>query len=186
MATYLIDYENVNASGLNGIASLGADDAVFILYSANADRITFDLHERINQSKATITTMKVMAGSKNALDFQLITYLGYMIAGKPEESYYIVSNDSGFNTVQKFWKSREIKVELIADIDSQNNEEAQEALEDEMTKLIADSDEAKNVAELIFKYKTKQGINNALVKTYGSKKGGELYQLIRPQIKNKR
>ena len=36
------------------------------------------------------------------------------------------------------------------------------------------------------KYKTKQGINNALVKKYGSKSGGEIYKAIKPLLAAKK
>lgn len=38
----------------------------------------------------------------------------------------------------------------------------------------------------IQKYKTKQGLNNALVKRYDSKNGGKIYQAIKPLIKDKK
>ena len=36
MAIYLIDYENVNMDGLNGIQDLSETDQVYIFYSDNA------------------------------------------------------------------------------------------------------------------------------------------------------
>ena len=91
----MIDYENVNTDGLNGISRLSAEDTVIIFYSENADRMTFGLHRRLNESKATIDIRKVDVGGSNALDFQLGTYLGYLIALNREEQYCIVSNDRG-------------------------------------------------------------------------------------------
>ena len=40
--------------------------------------------------------------------------------------------------------------------------------------------------ELISKYKTKQGINNALVKKYGSEDAGVIYKSIRPMLAGKK
>lgn len=42
MFTYLIDFENVNDIGMNGIHALQADDQVYIIYSDNAKRISLD------------------------------------------------------------------------------------------------------------------------------------------------
>jgi len=36
------------------------------------------------------------------------------------------------------------------------------------------------------KYKTKQGINNALVKEFGSEKTGIIYKALRPMLKSKK
>lgn len=54
MATYLIDYENVNKDGLNGVSKLTEQDRVIIFYSERADRMTFGLHRRLNETKAVI------------------------------------------------------------------------------------------------------------------------------------
>lgn len=95
MAYYLVDYENVKADGMYGVDQLGKKDCVCIFYSENASTLTFGLHEKLNQTKGKIVLQKVEVGVKNALDFQLSTYLGYLISeneGK-NETYYIVSED---------------------------------------------------------------------------------------------
>lgn len=97
---YLVDYENVNKTGLNGVAKLDKDDVVCIFYSENADSLTFGLHRRLNESAAEIIYKKVVIGNKNALDFQLSSYLGYIIHENESEGkqydYYIVSKDKAF------------------------------------------------------------------------------------------
>lgn len=124
MNVYLVDYENVKSDGLNGISKLNKDDKVIIFYSENADKLTFGLHRRINESVAEITYVKVEVGLKNALDFQLVSYLGYLIAQKLENTYHIISNDSGFNSVVKFWQRRKVNInstsELSGHINTQN------------------------------------------------------------------
>ena len=88
---YLIDYENVHKTGFNGLLNLTESDNVIIFYSGNADKITFNLHKEIVDSKADITYFEVRAGGKNALDFQLSTYLGYILGNKKKAKCYIVS-----------------------------------------------------------------------------------------------
>ena len=41
---------------------------------------------------------------KNALDFQLSTYLGYLIHEAKDSYFYIISKDNGFKHVVDFWK----------------------------------------------------------------------------------
>ena len=79
MAYYLIDFENVKSRGMEGVELLAEEDTVCIFYSDNADSMTFDLHRKLNETKAQIIYHKVAVGTKNALDFQLATYLGYLI-----------------------------------------------------------------------------------------------------------
>ena len=105
MNYYFVDYENVGSDGLNGIRELDENNAVFIFYSKNADKITFDIHMQINESKAEIRYFKAETGQKNALDFQLSSYMGYVIKenenAEKEAEYFIVSKDNGFNALSQ-------------------------------------------------------------------------------------
>lgn len=118
MAYYLVDYENVKVDGMSGVDQLEKTDSVCIFYSENASTLTFGLHESLNRSQATIVFQKVEVGVKNALDFQLSTYLGYLISeneGK-NETYYIVSEDKGLAILTGYWAERGANVETTADI----------------------------------------------------------------------
>ena len=128
MAYYLVDYENVKADGMYGVDQLGKKDCVCIFYSENASTLTFGLHEKLNQTKGKIVLQKVEVGVKNALDFQLSTYLGYLISeneGK-NETYYIVSEDKGLAILTGYWAERGENVKTASDIAS-----AKEDLEEE-------------------------------------------------------
>lgn len=113
MATYMIDYENVKTGGLNGISRLTEADRVIIFYSENANRLTFDLHRRLMESKASIEYREVTVGGHNALDFQLVTYLGYLIAQDRCGQYLIISNDRGFEHVINFWRKDGLSIGLL-------------------------------------------------------------------------
>ena len=52
MAYYLIDFENVKSRGMEGVELLAEEDTVCIFYSDNADSMTFDLHRKLNETKA--------------------------------------------------------------------------------------------------------------------------------------
>lgn len=118
MATYLIDYENVSKDGLNGVTKLTEDDRVIIFYSERADRMTFGLHRRLNETKAVIEYKKVDVGGRNALDFQLATYLGFLMAKNPQEEYCVVSNDRGYEYLVGFWRKPLYNVTLTRAIAS--------------------------------------------------------------------
>lgn len=186
MNIYLIDYENVKCDGLNGITKLTKDDKVIIFYSDNADKLTFGLHKRINEAVADISYIKVEVGMKNALDFQLVSYLGYLIAQDLNNTYHIISNDAGFNSVVKFWLKRKVTIDVATDLFGQSNTQKQKLLMNQITEVLPDKEEVKEVYQFIQKYKTKQGLNNALVKRYESKNAGRIYQAIKPLIKDKK
>lgn len=128
MAYYLVDYENVKADGMCGVDQLGKKDAVCIFYSENASTLTFGLHESLNRSKAKIVLQKVEVGVKNALDFQLSTYLGYLVSeneGK-NETYYIVSEDKGLAILTGYWAERGENVKTAPDIAAAKEDQEEE------------------------------------------------------------
>lgn len=120
MAYYLIDFENVKSRGMEGVELLTEEDTVCIFYSDNADSMTFDLHRKLNETKADIIYHKVAVGTKNALDFQLATYLGYLICEQQREgihpNYFIVTKDNGFTSLMVYWKAQGVPVRIIRNL----------------------------------------------------------------------
>ncbi len=120
MAYYLIDFENVKSRGMEGVELLTEEDTVCIFYSDNADSMTFDLHRKLNETKAKIIYHKVAVGTKNALDFQLATYLGYLICEQQREGihpdYFIVTKDNGFTSLMVYWKAQGFPVRIIRNL----------------------------------------------------------------------
>ena len=120
MAYYLIDFENVKSRGMEGVELLAEEDTVCIFYSDNADSMTFDLHRKLNETKAQIIYHKVAVGTKNALDFQLATYLGYLICEQQREgihpNYFIVTKDNGFTSLMVYWKAQGVPVRIIRNL----------------------------------------------------------------------
>ena len=103
MKAFLIDFENVKSKGLTGIEMLTPEDKVIIFYSENSDTISFDMHRKVMTCRADIEYLKVRVGGKNALDFQLSTLLGYILAKGQYESIFIISGDKGFDKLHDFW-----------------------------------------------------------------------------------
>jgi len=106
MSIYFIDYENVGASGLQGINRLSEGDLVVVFHGMNSGSISFDLHVQIFSSRATIEYIRTAKSAKNYLDFQLTTYLGYQVANSNASEFIIVSRDAGFDSVIDFWRNR--------------------------------------------------------------------------------
>lgn len=183
MAIFLVDYENVNAAGLQGIDQLIQEDQVLLFYTEKAATLPISLHKKINASKAKTDYFEVGSGSKNSLDFQLASYIGYLIAQDPKEDYYIVSRDNGFKAVKDFWVKRNVKVDLAMNLLKQSTA----IIETKLKEIIPQyEDDIPLVRELMERYKTKQGLNNALIKEYGSEKTGILYKAIKPLLGDKK
>ncbi len=134
-------------------------------------------------------------GSKNALDFQLATQLGYLIANKASDTYYIVSKDKGFEILSSYWKSRNVLVTLIADITGRSHDhetqELREKLSEKLQEILKEDKEVSvdAVLKIVQQYKTKQGISNALMKKYPStnnKRASKIYKTIKPLLSDKK
>ena len=192
MSIFLIDYENVNVDGFNGLSNCTENDQIKVFYTKGAETLTFGLHRRLSESKSKIDYFKVENGSKNALDFQLSSYLGYLIANNPNEKYYIVSKDKGYEILTVFWqkyKNLNSQVTLVSDLSLKNDQEEKKKLNSSIQSVLSDSsfkDLQNDIFIIIEKYKTKQGIYNALVKNYEQKKGSDIYKKIKPLLIDKK
>ena len=107
MTVYLVDFENVRSGGLRGVEELSEGDKVVIFYSKNADAITFDVHMLLSKSKAEIETFRILRGGRNSLDFQLSTYLGYLVMENSYKNIVIISQDKGFLCATSFWEEKQ-------------------------------------------------------------------------------
>ncbi len=104
----MIDFENVASDGLNGITQLEPQDQVVIFFSNNSKSLSMKMHILIGKSVCGLDYFEATVGGKNALDHQVSTWLGYLIAtGAAERNYYIVSRDAGYKYLSSFWAERE-------------------------------------------------------------------------------
>ncbi|MBR6322858.1 MAG: hypothetical protein IKR59_08315 [Lachnospiraceae bacterium] len=191
MNYYLVDYENVKSHGLDGIVKMSEDDVVSIFYSENADTMSFSLHQKLNETKAHVIYEKVEVGTKNALDFQLVTELGYLIRDMQdrEVSFFIVSKDKGYGNTVTYWKKRGVKINQVVDVSGLDEEKIENDLKMRVEPLVRDKEVVDKVVKMILQYKTKQGINNALMKEFPSnnnKRASEIYTAIKPLLSDKK
>ncbi|SES89811.1 hypothetical protein SAMN02910413_1165 [Pseudobutyrivibrio sp. C4] len=204
MNYYLIDYENVHAEGFKVLNGMTADDTVIIFYSDNSKNITFDILEPLMSSNTKLKCFKVNVGTKNALDFQLTSYLGYLLGQEGVNgNYYIVSDDNGFDVALEFWKrlnysvnritvkSKEIGEQPIAIKATAKKKKSKVSSKDiaslaEITALIGNNNEPNEVLTIFNKYKTKQAICNGMAKYFkDSKRTSDVYKKLKPLLKSK-
>ncbi len=199
MSVYVVDFESVQANGLAKIEKLSDKDIVIIFYSVNQSKIAIDAVKKILKSNAIVlfkeANVKIKKKDKSfhdALDMQLVTYMGYII-GKyqnKDTQHYIVADDRGFSFVCEYWRNRGFRMDQIKSIEESfapvpENEPVLPEYEKEVRDLIEDVNTAKAVAKIIRHYKTKNGIHMRLQKEYGTK-GQEYFKVIKPLIKNKK
>ena len=113
MNIYLIDYENVYGAGLTGLEKLTANDKIVIFYSNPAIApLSFSAHLFIANRHPDIEFIDIIKSGPNYLDFQLCSYLGYLITRNNSAAFFIVSKDTGFDSVITFWHKKKPDVKI--------------------------------------------------------------------------
>jgi hypothetical protein len=110
MNIFLIDFENVNESSLEGIKNLKSGDFIYIFHGEQLKTIPLERTKEMIKSSADIDFISTHKTGKNYLDFQLSTYIGYLIGKENKANFFIISKDTGFDSVIDFWKSRNISI----------------------------------------------------------------------------
>lgn len=123
MNYYFVDFENVKTEGIQKLTNLKPDDAVIVFYSDVCKNINLDAINILTSQGIKLCCRKVNTGTKNALDFQLSSDLGYFIGRESElkehdhntnsVSWFIVSNDKGYDCLCDYWKKQGVSVQRI-------------------------------------------------------------------------
>lgn len=180
MKICLVDFENVNDKGLEGVQQMEAGDIVCIFYSEKADKMSFETHRALIHSAAEIRYFKTNVGEKNALDLQLASYAGYLIAQYPDSEFYIVSNDNGFSFIRKFWES--VHMEQVPSLMLEPSDEYQKELIRRISSRISDKEAVRRIEESLPLCSGKADLHNVLVREFGQELGQMWYRRIRPVL----
>lgn len=106
---FLVDTENVGSTWKDLLPIKMASDQILLFFTENSPNISYVDLELILQFPDRVEMIKCNPG-KNGLDFQLVSYLGYLLKTASKSNYIIVSNDSGFDAVVKFWQDRGMSI----------------------------------------------------------------------------
>lgn len=104
-AHLLVDWENVQPSGeaLKALVPQGTD---VWLFHGPQQRVNAASHTQI-YGEDHVTLVPRSGAGRNALDFQLSYYLGYITARQPGAAFVVVSNDQGYDPMLEH--ARELK-----------------------------------------------------------------------------
>ena len=195
MKFYLVDYENVHESGLVGLNKLDKNAEVHIFYSKNANKLNFDLLNKILKTSATIVTTKIEATTKNALDFILTFCAAELSLKHPDSEIYIVSKDQGYDCLSQFTEiHRKIVLNRILNLNGDNSvgqkNDLQKQVADALKNIKLDNvnkgDLINVIVDLILNYKTKSAINNNVNKYLKDGASTKIVcKAIKPLLKDK-
>lgn len=106
---YFVDSENVGDNWISLLDTVTSEDEILVFYTANSPHMNYKNIIHLKESTSKVEFIECCEGN-NALDFQLCTYLGSLVPTIADKEFIIVSNDTGFDAVVKFWQEREKSV----------------------------------------------------------------------------
>lgn len=192
---YLIDYENVGSNGLAGCEKMTSTDHIIIFFTQNARKI--DMTEIANHGSAELKMIEIPAGKQSA-DIHIGSYLGYL-AGNLKCSVTIISNDTDFDNVIKFWR-KELRIAVSRQQRIQVNTAAKQNKGKLSTLSIRESqirsifgqklnkspyrEKKEAIIAILLNAKDKQSLNTALTKIIPSSNIPLIYKVFKDIIKN--
>ena len=102
---YLVDSENVGDIWVPLLVSSQEDDEVLVFYTTKSPHMNYENVRMLKETEKEADFIKCFEGS-NALDFQLVSELGYRLSQNAAREYVIVSNDTGFDAAVRYWSAR--------------------------------------------------------------------------------
>ena len=110
---YLVDSENVGDIWVPLLVSSQEDDEVLVFYTTKSPHMNYENVRMLKETEKEADFIKCFEGS-NALDFQLVSELGYRLSQNADREYVIVSNDTGFDAVVRYWSTRKMPVSRLS------------------------------------------------------------------------
>lgn len=109
---YYVDSENVGDEWVSLLSDADEDTHFLVFYTEKTPRMSYLNVVKLLSNNKNLEFILCYEGN-NALDFQLVTYLGYQLCKEPEHEIYIVSKDTGFDAIIHFWEDRGISIHRI-------------------------------------------------------------------------
>ena len=100
-----VDFENVSSAGLNGVLRLTKNDEVKIFLGPKCSKMSLIEAESILHCDATVELIKNDQIGKNALDFIIMVHLGYDIAKREGDAFFIISKFLSCPSISSFLRA---------------------------------------------------------------------------------
>ena len=107
---YLVDVENVGNAWIDYLLPQ-ENIRICLFYTAHCPSFSYANLAAILNTHTPVSCFQCDPGP-NAVDFQLVSYLGYLISSSADcDRFVILSNDRGFDCVCSFWSRQGRRVE---------------------------------------------------------------------------
>lgn len=181
---YLVDTENVGSSWKILLEKKTKNDKIYLFYTENSPHISYADMLEIVQYPNAFEAIPCCTG-KNALDFQLASYLGFLVKSAPKTQYCIFSKDTGYDALVSFWSEKGYSVQRLDAVSFEQQKKEETKSKAQTTSLTTmDDQDAKIVRDILARnHEELLDIHNELVQTFGMKKGSVMYKQLKPEIK---
>ena len=98
---YLIDTENIGSAWTEVLPLMGRNDEILLFYTVNSPGIPYRDLQQIMSHLDQMELIPCNTG-RNGLDFQLSSYLGYLLRSSTKTQYVILSKDTGYDPLIQF------------------------------------------------------------------------------------
>lgn len=160
------------------------NDNIFVFSSVNATKVLEENLDKFRKEGALCTVVNCYTG-KNAMDFQLVSLMGYMIHEFPKSHHTIISADTGYEPVKNFWEMSGVDIEIIGEREVQaarlelrkkSKKLKKETEREDLEKIIQKT--IKNLGKA-HKSSFMSDLHNELIHAYGIDRGREIYMQIK-------
>lgn len=113
---YLVDTENFGTPIIERLVTgLKDTEMIHLFYTDHSPALSYRITEKLLQRPDQIRLESCIAGTANAMDFQLISALGCLLSTcDPEKNdFKIISDDRGYDATVAFWTKRGMPVTRI-------------------------------------------------------------------------
>lgn len=189
MTYYLADTENI-AKDWQPFAEEAQYGDVFVLfYSKNVAPVSMSLFGAACMKGVRFDFIECRVGA-NAMDFQLVTELGRLIATHPEEHFVILSKDGGYDVVVRYWQDRGVYIKREALFLNTPERTVRHKYEALLSGLGLRGKELYVAADILMRAmklpqnERKITAYNDFQKHYGAKEGQERYRVVKDLVKD--
>lgn len=109
---FMIDSENVGASWIQLLPALSGEDQIFVFYTDKSPYVSYENMLQVIKYGSMPVFIKCFEGT-NALDFQLVSEMGYKLCENPEGEFIIISDDYGYDAAVKYWTKKGYNIRRI-------------------------------------------------------------------------
>lgn len=179
---YFVDTENIGKRFLPGAEKLTSEDTVVLFHYKNGPQTPMEVLSALSKCKASIIKKEMGTHTKNAMDFQICTFLG-MIVGKYQNNaeYYILSEDKGYGAAIEFIENNLDQKVNIKEVRDFNLTTKQGVLRESLdSMLISYPKKVRRIATFaVQNMHTDEALHNYLQKNL-PKDGPDIYRIIKP------